>query len=313
MSRTILIAFAGGGASAIMSMAFLTGSPSFLILANAAPLPLFLVGLSLGASAGTIAGVAGLVFAALTGGFLAAATFGLVYAVPTLLALRQTLLRYQMPNGQVVWYPPGSALAWLAALAAGAMLVGAMVAMGSGVSPSGAIEDYLHQMFLAVAPTLPDANRVEMVGMVLPVAAGISMAWWVGLIILNGLIAQAMLKRMGRNLRPSPSFASLDLPDWLSWPLVASAALTLAGSGDLEYIGRNLAIVLAAPFFFLGLAVVHLAVRRTPSPTGLLAVFYFVIVLSSLAQLAVAGLGVVEKWVGIRHRLAGPQPPAEIE
>ena len=313
MSKTILIAVAGGGASAIMTMGFMTGSPMFLILGNAAPLPLFLVGLSLGMSAGTVAGVAGLVFVGLIGGFFAAATFGLVYAAPTLLALRQALLTYQAPNGQVFWYPPGSALAWLAVLAAGIMLLGALIAMGGDMSVRESVSTSLHELFAAIAPDLPDEDRVRLVATLLPVAPGMSMAWWIGLIILNGMIAQTMLKRAGRNLRPSPSFASLDLPDWLSWPLVGTAALTLVASGDAEYIGRNLVIIFAAPFFFLGLAVVHLAVRRAPSPVGLLVVFYLVVMLSSLAQLAVAGLGVVEKWVGLRQRLAGPQPPAEIE
>jgi len=111
---------------------------------------------------------------------------------------------------------------------------------------------------------------------------------------------------MGRNLRPSPAYAETTLPQWVSWPLVAAAALSLVGSGDIQFLGRNLAMVLAVPFFFVGLAVVHALARRVAYKGLILISFYVVLVLSGWAMVAVAGIGIAEQWFGVRNRFAGP-------
>ena len=79
----------------------------------------------------------------------------------------------------------------------------------------------------------------------------------------------------------------------------------------MEYIGRNLALVLAVPYFFLGLAIVHSAARRMAMAGLLLVTFYFVIVISGWAALVVVGIGLFEQWIGLRNRFAlgGGVPP----
>ena len=62
-------------------------------------------------------------------------------------------------------------------------------------------------------------------------------------------------------------------------------------------------MVLALPYFFLGLAVFHTLARRVSSTKALLVVFYLVIVISIWATLVVAGIGVVEQWYGLRDRI----------
>ena len=127
-------------------------------------------------------------------------------------------------------------------------------------------------------------------------------ASWVIMTVVNGVMAQSLVVRMEKNLRSRPQYSAVDLPHWLSWPLVIAAAVALAGSGEWEYVGRNATLVFATPYFLLGLAVVHTLAKRVTYTGALLMVFYLVIVTSLWATLVVAGIGVVEQWFGLRDR-----------
>ena len=89
--------------------------------------------------------------------------------------------------------------------------------------------------------------------------------------------------------------------------------MALFGPGELEYMGRNLVMILAVPYFLVGLAVAHSLVARLPSPGMLLAVFYIVVIFSGWAMMAIAGVGLIEQWVGLRRRFAAPGNGQEVE
>jgi hypothetical protein len=89
--------------------------------------------------------------------------------------------------------------------------------------------------------------------------------------------------------------------------------VALLGSGDVEYIGRNLVMIVALPFFVLGAAVVHGLAGRVRARQPLLVVFYVVLFMSGWARMAVVGIGLIEQWVGIRRRWAGSNPVREDE
>ena len=312
MSRQLLIAL-GGGTSAILSIAFLAGAPMMLVFANLAPLPLFFVGLGIGPAAAVIAGVVGLVLSGAFGGLVSAGLYGLVHALPTWLAVRQALLKRTAPDGTAIWYPAGAVLSWLSALAAALLIVAALASYQHGQGLEQAVTAYLDQVMLALMPNIGVSDREMFVATLTPLfpsTAGIS---WIAVVVGNGLFAQAVLTKSGRNLRPSPTIGSFSLPDWMSWLLVACAAMALLGSGDLEYIGRNLAAIMAVPFFVLGAVVVHALARRSQSPKVLLVAFYLVLFVSSWARVAVAGLGLIEQWVGVRRRAAALKPLQEDE
>ena len=120
--------------------------------------------------------------------------------------------------------------------------------------------------------------------------------------VVNTVVAQGILVRIGYNKRPSPPYVNLELPVWSSWLLVSAAFLALAGTGEWEYMGRNLAMLLAVPYFFLGLSVFHCLARRVVATTPMLVALYLVIIISMWAALVVAGIGIVEQWFGLRNR-----------
>lgn len=303
----------GGGLSALLSLAFVTGNPGMMFLANMAPLPLFLVGLGQGVAAGGIAVAAGLVLSGLLGGMMALAMYGIIHALPSLLAIRQALRSQTSPNGTTTWYPLGGVLSWLAAFGAAVMLVTAIFSSGHAGGFQMAVTAYLKQILSIVGPALPADERTQFLNILVPFFPGSAVVSWLAVLAGNGLLAQALLTRSGRNLRPRPNAADAVLPDWMSWLMVGAAVLALVGSGDIAFLGRNLAMVMAVPFFVLGVAVVHALARQAPSRGMVLLAFYLVVFVSGWARLAVAGLGLIEQWVGIRRRFGGGGPVQEDE
>lgn len=312
MSRHLLIAL-GGGASAILSIAFVTGSPAMLFLANLAPLPLFLVGFGYGPVAGTLAVLIGLALSGILGGLLTAGMFGLVHAVPSWLAFRQALMRRTAADGTVTWYPLGAVLCWLTAFAAALLVVVALLSHGQGDSFRGSVSWYLGQIVQILLPVVSDAERDRILAALVPFFPGSAVVMWLAVIAGNGMLALAILAKSGQNLRPRPNAGDAVLPDWISWLMVAAAAVALLGSGDLEYIGRNLAMITAVPFFVLGVAVVHVLARRVGVHQPLLVAFYVVLFMFGWARMAVVGLGLIEQWVGVRRHFAATNPVREDE
>ena len=115
--------------------------------------------------------------------------------------------------------------------------------------------------------------------------------------------AQGLLAKGKKNLRPSPRLRELMLPEWPSWALVGSAALALIGTGEIGYLGRNLFIVFAVPYFFLGLSVVHVLASSLRFPAMLLALVYLVTLATGWFALVIGGIGILEQWVGLRRRI----------
>lgn len=168
----------------------------------------------------------------------------------------------------------------------------ALLTMGSDGGFEGAIWLYLGDLFAAMMPQLSELDRRDMTDVLAPAFPGAVLTSWLLMSAVNGGLAQWVLARSGRAIRPSPVFAELGLPPWSALLLVGAGIMALFGPGPFEYVGRNLALVLAAPFFFVGLAVVHALTRRVPFPGMFLAAFYvFVVLLSGFAALLLTGLG----------------------
>ncbi len=314
MPREALIAIAAGLASAAAAMALLTGAFLTIGIVYLAPLPMFLAGLALGPRAAAIAALTGVMAMGFFGGSVMAGVFIVVHAVP-MWAMVKLALSPDIGSGgaggmnaatgdgsaQGVWMTPGWIVALMTALAAGLLVMAAFTVGDAGLS--GFVADHLGRVFETVAPGFPAADRGRLAEAMTPLFPGTVATSWVVMLTVNATLAQGLLVRTGHNRRPSPAYAGMVLPGWLSWPLVGAAVLALAGPGEWEYMGRNLAMVLALPYFFLGLAVFHTLARRVAAARLVLVAFYLVIVVSVWAALVVAGIGVVEHWYGLRGRM----------
>ncbi len=307
MQKNMLIAVGSGGVSAFASVAFLTGAPGGVLLVYVATLPLFLAALTIGPMGATVASLSGFVLAGILGGMVAAGAFAILHGFPAWLVSRQALLRGVTPGAPDAWYPLGNIAATLSMFGAGMMmLLGYYLGSGHEAGLTGLVSDHLRDVLGFMSPDIDPAIRTMITESMLPVFPGAMAASWVVTIAANGLIAQAILRRAGRNIRPHSKLGDFSLPQWAAWPLVAAAVIALAASGDVEYLARNAAVVLAVPYFIVGLVVVHSLSRRLPLRGLALFAFYMVMLISSWSLVIVAALGMLEQWADLRLRFTGP-------
>jgi hypothetical protein len=309
MGKHTLVAVGGGGLSGLAVLAILFGAPGGVFFAYIAPLPLLLLGLGLGSNAAAIAASAGLALVAIFGGVTMAGVYAGMHALPSWLVVHQALSRSSPvgpQSGGDGWYPIGTILASLAGIAA-LVATSTAIAGGGEAGIEGAVRDVLTMALHAAAPNLPDADRDTLTQSLAALFIGFSAVTWQLMIVVNAVIAQVLLARQDRAIRPTPTWSNIRLPDWLSWLIVTCAAVALVGSGDVAYLARNLVVCLAAPFFFVGLSVVHGLAARTGARGLFLVVFYlglglFFIIVGTL----VVALGMITEWTGRRPGNAGP-------
>ena len=303
MSRiaTLAAAIGCGVAAACLYLTLLLGSPGALILVYLTQLPLFLAGLWLGAGAAALAGLTACAVMLAVGDLTSAVLFAVLNAAPVVLLVRQALLARRSADESILWFPPGLMTAWLTVLALAGMAA-AMVLTGGPHALQTALAGFVGQALdrLAAQP-LPDRDVIA--ATIAAIVPGMVALSWMAMVVINASLAQGLLVRFGANWRPTPDLAALTLPYWLAALLGAAAAATLAG-GAAGFVGINVMIALFLPFCLAGLAVLHVAVRRLANPTPALIAFYTMSGLFGWPLLAVAVLGLLENWLGLRRRLA---------
>ena len=308
---------AAGLTSAALYLSVVLGSPGAFLLAYLAPLPLFLAGLALGLSALLAAGAAACVIVALASGSVIAAGLYLgIEVLPIAVLVRQALLSRPVVGGvadgagagALEWYPVGRLTGLLVAMAAAVLVVIWLVFAGSEGGLEGTVQMFLNAGLQGMLQA-GGAEAEEMTPAIALMAAlfpGIAAASWVVMIAVNGALAQGLASRFGRNLRPSPDMATLELPRVLLGALVVAAVVGLVAPDGLGYIGRNLLVVLGMAYLFAGLAVVHGFILRLTARQVLLVVVYVTMVLFGWPVLLVMLLGIVDQLFGLRRRFAGP-------
>ncbi|WP_439813758.1 DUF2232 domain-containing protein [Zavarzinia sp. CC-PAN008] len=329
MPRQMLMAVIAGLAAG--ALALVGGRPdtaaSVPILGLLASLPLFLASLSGGVQASLVAGgVATLLSAVLTQSLAGALYFAVVYALAPVVITRQALLFRSVATGApddggpeavgpdqgqaeaVEWYPPGRLLALATALAVGGfVLIWSLTGGELRDLVAGGLDALLAEIRTQVADPRSAAAFEAAAGVLRTLLPGMVGALWLGLLIGNGLLAQAILRASGRALRPTPRAAELHLPRLVPLAFGVALAFGLMG-GEGGFIGSNLAVILAIPLMVQGFAVVHRASRAWPArPWVLGAVYALAFVLSwPLLMMVVLGTADCLLRTGPRPAYSGP-------
>jgi hypothetical protein len=307
MAKDLAIAAAGGVVSAACYLATLADSPVALILAYLALLPLFAVGLGWGPAAVAIGAAISAAVVAAMASVVVGFVFALAYGVPAAMTVRLALRSRTQPDGTVGWYPVGPLVSWLAVYACGSFAVLALLGGDSGV------QDAVAEIEKAMTSVLP-VDQNPQIAVLVRVIAGffpaIVLSSWLVMALVNLALAQGLLERFQRNLRPRPKAAAIELPDWYTMVTVGVASIALIARGmgldTAGFIARNMALALLVPYFLVGLAVVHVWARQWPARLAILAGFYLlVLVFGWLAIVAVAALGFMEQWLLLRRRFGG--------
>jgi uncharacterized protein YybS (DUF2232 family) len=300
--KVILFALGGGALSAILALSLITGSGLALILAYLAPFPLFIVGLGNGGKASAIAAFSGIVFAWFIGGPYAGAIFATMSALPCWLAVRLALTSRTV-DGCEEWFPIGNILVTFAGYGCVLFVLAVFLLVDPTNSIVQLVKDFLLTILNTVAVALDAQAKEEFVERMYLFFPAMILISWMLMTLINATLAQGVLLKSAKALRPKPNYGDITLPDLVSWIFIACAAITVLASGDLEYITLNLSLVMAFPFLALGLSVVHKLVRLTRFPGALLVAFYLLLLLSVWVALPVIGLGLIEQWIGLRKKI----------
>ncbi len=303
MQRNALISVAAGLLSAVLYLSIkwsILGTLLFMF----SPLPLFATGLGLGLAAGAVAALAAMIAVALVTEFTGMVVFAIAYAVPALMVVRFALLNRMAEDGTTEWYPPGQMLAWIALFGIGAFAAAA-VFTGTGTGGLRAeISSYVDTMRGLSGQSSDSVDQVfATIKLIFPV---IVTTWWMIIMVVNGVLAQKMLERRGLNRRPGPDLRTTALPPWLAGVMVAATVAALLGSEWLEFLGINIALILCVPYFFVGLAVLHMVSAAWSIRRAILFAAYVLLLLFSWTAVVVAGIGFLEHWTGLRERFGGP-------
>ncbi|WGF90056.1 DUF2232 domain-containing protein [Marinivivus vitaminiproducens] len=298
---SILAGIVGSG----LFLAMIFGVPGAALLAYLTPLPLFLAGLAFGTGAATMASATAMVVIGLIGGGLAVVIYLLSFGLPIVVTVRQALLWRDGPDG-VEWYPAGQVVGLLAAYGAGAIVLAGLLFANEPSGLFGALDAAMASLIATLASQggseAADLLRsAQDMFWLLPALLAVS---WLLMILLNAVLAQALVARWGLARRPSPSIAAFTAPRWCLGVLLAGAVLSLVSNESAAVIGAGVLVVFLVPYLFVGLGVVHVWLRRWPGQGITLGLFYvsLVIFLYPLAFI-VAALGLIEEWAHLRRRM----------
>lgn len=302
MGQSSIVAMIGGLVSAVLYGSVLGGSLGALILAYLTPLPLFLVGLGFGVQPAIVAAASGTLFVMATSGSpVATLVFALGNGLPVWFLVSQAL-RSRAWEGGTAWYPPGLLLCHLAAAGATLLLFTFVATLGAERGLLGLSERFIAETIGAVpGPGLVAPDSSDLVGLLSPIFPGGVVFSWMLMLIVNGLLAQGLLSRFERAIRPGMTMTEMDFPQWVSAAFAISMACGVLLPGHIGYLGTNLAIVLTLPLFFGGLAVVHAYADARPGRRSLLVGFYVVLALFGWPVIAIVVLGFADQWVNLRR------------
>ncbi|MCF8468497.1 MAG: YybS family protein [Sneathiella sp.] len=265
--------------------------------------PLFVSGLGFGVRSAVISVLSSALVASILLSPVFAATYAVISGVPVILLVRQALL-WRETDGQRYWYPTEYLMIWWAGISVA--LTG--VAMGllhwDEALRQGLVDgfDQMLAQLTEMRGAAPALTGEEFVSL-MPQFLG---PMWGLFILLSGSLAQGLLVRFNRNIRPSPELTKMELPNWLALVFIGATALSVIVGGAWPVVGA-IVITLETAFFLQGMAVIHVVTHRWNNRPLILGAVYVVIILTFFTLwlvLVITILGLLENWIGFRRRFA---------
>lgn len=272
------------GAAAAALVAWATGGlPLAPVAFWLVPLPLLLAGLGFGLPAAVIGAGTGAALLLLLSSVTALSLFGLVFAVPVLIAL--------VTGASGAAFSLSRPLALLGLWPAGLVLLAAVLLADHPGGFDGALREAvigaLRQMG---APT--DAATVDLI---VQVKAGALAFWFAVSLAGSAALAQRFLAGRGLARLPSVRWASARLPAW--YPPLAAVAIAAWLAADDSTVTASVALALGIPLLLQGLAAIHDRSRAFAGRRFVLAGVYAVLILFSIpAAMLLAGFGIFDQY-----------------
>ena len=285
-----------------------------LIFMPFAPVPVAAIGLSFGVAQAIMVSALAIIMAAIILSPALAIVFAISFLVPTVVLVRQALLSRQADDGAYIFFPVQQ------------LIVLALGMTGIGTDLLFAISCGADGLPLAFANAIQQSPEVRAaLVQIYGISSDEEMLWIANVILVTGFaswpllllgnmqIAQALLVRVGRNLRPQENYDILQLPRWLVGPLV----IFMAGAGLLPgwaaTLSAALAAMIIAAYFLLGLAIIHAISRHWNGRGFLLAGLYFLIFAMAWVIIPVSLMGLLDTRFDFRKLNQRPDKPSNVE
>ena len=311
MIATVLIALAGGCASALMFASTTSGALISLLLVYLAPLPLMVIALGWGPLSATIASAAA--------SFALAAIFGIPYGIGYVIgvALPAWWLGHLALLGRPVtssgngaqaphieWYPVGRILVWIAAFASLTTFC-KLLMLGTDVA---AIFAAMRHNILRIFETFglaADEKVLDALVTIMPACGGVGVNI---MLTINLWLAGKIIAMSGRLRRPWPDLKTAALPTTALAALCVAAACTLAG-GMFAILAEIVASALMMAYGFAGFAVLHTLTLAVKSRALWLGSAYLAVAVFFWPVIGIILLGLADAVFGFRQRYLRRQPP----
>jgi uncharacterized protein YybS (DUF2232 family) len=296
-----LLSIGAGVASAVL-FGVAPASPVGAMLSTVlVSVPLFMAGLGLGALPGAAASAAGILVVLAIHSPESAAIYALSFGVPVAILVRQALLS-RTDDGTTHWYPAGYLTATLT-------MIGLVLAVAyTAILPMLQVQEQATAMMRVFAENFADSTDgvtveqlMEQIGWVMRLLPGMLTRFWMLALLAGSAVAQTLLERMKRNLRPHPNFADILLPNWMAALAAATMATAVFAPNPVGDYAVSMAFAACFGFLVQGLAVVHAFNRKIQGGTILLVIFYLLVFAPIWPAMLVVLLGAVEQFAGFRR------------
>lgn len=269
----------------------------------AALLPVFLIRLG---KSPVLAFQSGLAAAAVitlfSGEWPAGFSFLLFFAMPCWYFTKASLRIVQMQNAPA-WYPMGHVILHLSLYAC--VLVAISVAYYT--VQEGGITAAIHGKVRSSLADMPDEYGPMIATMAQDLSflifAMLAWMWAIGLYV-HGWLANAILVRQNKAIRPNVAIQVFAMPGWALYLLGVAALASLIGSESMQFLGKSCFIILLLPYFFLGLALMHRLCADWPNRRFFLFFIYIMLIALLWVALAIAAVGLMHHVAQINKRLS---------
>lgn len=271
----------------------------FLFLAT---LPLFGMGLSRNPKSALWGALAAALIILPVAGLSGSVLYLLLLGLPSWYIAQKSLLSKIHAGGQATWFPVGLVFTMLTSYAC--LMVILMVLQYTG-QPEG-LEQILARHIRETFANLGDeyTATVEIMATTLSFMVFAVPVWLWGLALYgHAWLANALLLRKQKNLRPDFALTVFPMPSWMLGMIAICALASLIGSPVMAFLGKTLFIVSLFPYFLLGMAITHAATVSWPSRR-------FFLFFSYMLLLVQPWLAFIPCGIGITHhikRLSGQQ------
>jgi Predicted membrane protein (DUF2232) len=311
MIATVLIALAGGCASALMFASIMSGALISVLLLYLAPLPLMVIALGWGPLSATIASAAATLALAAIFGIPHGIGYVIGVALPSWWLGHLALLGRPVAasgNGSgapdIEWYPVGRILVWIAGFAS---LTTFCLLLMLGSDAAAILTAMKHDVLrvLEIRGIAADEKVLDALVAIMPACGVIGM---IVTLTINLWLAGKITAMSGRLRRPWPDLKTAALPKAALAALCVAAACTLAG-GLLAILAQIVTSALMMAYGFAGFAVLHTLTLALKSRALWLGSAYAAVVLFVWPVIAIVLLGLADAVFGFRQRYLRRQPP----